>query len=492
MDPRRIPAAVSFCFAAVAAFTPLSAQQSTLTLDDAIRVAFENNPGLQQSLNNERSAATAVRTAYGAFLPSLNASFGTSLQQGGRQVFSGAELGANSDVIQSSYSLGIGYRLSASTFLNPRIQRANRDATDANTRVLEAQLRNEITQLYLSVLQSRERAELQDSLILSAQLQLDLARSRVTTGAGIQLEVQRAEVALSQVQVALNQARTQIEIDKVRLFQSMGVMLPLATNLTSTFQLSDPTFSLESLLATARSENPALLADRSRERVNELGVKRARSEYLPSLSLSTGIGGYTYQYRDADFLVQRGRASAEGQREQCFTQDSIRVGAGLPGIAAQCNLIQFDAAQEARIRDENRQYPFNFTRNPGSINASISLPLFDGFGREQRVHDAQIARDNSHHAARARELAVTADVTTAYLSLMGALRSARLQEQNTGKSRLELQLVLERYRVGSATFVEVSDSRFLFERAESDRINSIYDYHKALAALENAVGRPIR
>jgi hypothetical protein len=32
----------------------------------------------------------------------------------------------------------------------------------------------------------------------------------------------------------------------------------------------------------------------------------------------------------------------------------------------------------------------------------------------------------------------------------------------------------------------------LFERAESERINAIYDYHKAFAALESAVGSPLR
>ena len=29
------------------------------------------------------------------------------------------------------------------------------------------------------------------------------------------------------------------------------------------------------------------------------------------------------------------------------------------------------------------------------------------------------------------------------------------------------------------------------EQAQIDRINSVYDYHKAFAALENAVGRPL-
>ena len=35
-------------------------------------------------------------------------------------------------------------------------------------------------------------------------------------------------------------------------------------------------------------------------------------------------------------------------------------------------------------------------------------------------------------------------------------------------------------------------ARAAYERAETDRINAIYDYHRAYAALENAVGRPLR
>ena len=40
--------------------------------------------------------------------------------------------------------------------------------------------------------------------------------------------------------------------------------------------------------------------------------------------------------------------------------------------------------------------------------------------------------------------------------------------------------------------LDLVESRAAFERAESDRINAIYDYHKAFAALESAVGRPLR
>ena len=75
---------------------------------------------------------------------------------------------------------------------------------------------------------------------------------------------------------------------------------------------------------------------------------------------------------------------------------------------------------------------------------------------------------------------------------MTAVRANEVQQQNAGKAREELRLTEERYRVGAATFVELTESRSNFERAAQDRINAIYDYHQAWAALENAVGRPLR
>lgn len=490
MSPVRLVALAVLVVAAQ--LSRLQAQVPTLTLDEAHRLARLNNPEFQQTLSAERSATASVRTAYGAFLPTVNGFFGTSYQQGGRQVFNGAELGASSDVIQSSYSIGLALRLNAATFLNPRVQKANRSAVETDIDGSMQTLRGTVTQQYLTVLQSLARSQLQDSLIASATLQLQLAQARAAAGAGIALDVQRAEVALGQIQVAQIQARNQVEIDKLRLFQSLGVSLPMETQLITEFALVPPTFQLDSVLAVAREFNPTLRSFRAREDVARIGVSVRKAEYLPSFTLSTGFGGYTYQYQDADFLVQRAQATTASSRASCLTNDSLRVGAGLPSIRTQCESIVFTPDAESGIRQQNRQFPFDFTRNPRSLNASLSVSIFDGFGREQRVQEAQIARQNAQHALRSRETSVNTEVSIAYLSMLANVRSAQLQELNAAKARQELELALERYRVGSANFIEVADSRSQFERAEMDRINSIYDFHKSFAALESAVGRPLR
>jgi outer membrane protein TolC len=50
----------------------------------------------------------------------------------------------------------------------------------------------------------------------------------------------------------------------------------------------------------------------------------------------------------------------------------------------------------------------------------------------------------------------------------------------------------ERYRVGAISIVDLVQARGDFERAETDRITAVYDVQRAFAALENAVGRPLR
>jgi outer membrane protein len=170
----------------------------------------------------------------------------------------------------------------------------------------------------------------------------------------------------------------------------------------------------------------------------------------------------------------------------------VRAALNLPNNLAACSSFALSDAAAAALRRQNDQFPFRFQNSPRSIVASLSLPIFDGFAREQRVQEAQASSADARYNVRARELAIVADVTAAYLTLKTAQQTSSLQEQNSAKAKLELKFAQDRYSNGQATFVDLTEARAAYERAESDRINAIYDYHKAFAALESAVGRPLR
>ena len=483
-------AALAFVPAVSAAQNAMPTPGAPLTLDEAISTARRNNPAYLQIANNRRTADAAVRSARGALLPSADASFGSRYQQGGQQVFNGLSFTNSSDAIQSSYGLNLGYRISTATFVNPKAAMADRDAVEADIIGNSEQLRAAVTQQYLSVLQAQARSALQDTLVTTAETQLELAKAKVAVGSGTSLDIRRAEVALGQAQVALLTARNNVEVEKLRLYQQMGVPQPENVQLTTEFPINPPTLALDALLDMARRQNPAIVALRSRERAASLNVKVAQAAYTPTLQLSTGWGGNSYQYTDGDFLVNQARAGVLGQQAQCFQQDSIRTRVGLP--ASNCGAIQFTDAQAAAIRSKNNQFPFKFQRSPLALSAQLSIPLFDNFNREERVQQAAVNRDDAIYNVKAKDLALTADVTQAYLTLRTQRQTVALQEQNASKAKEELAYAEERYKVGASTFLDVVTSRGTYEQALIDRVNAVYDYHKAFAALENAVGHPLR
>ncbi len=159
-------------------------------------------------------------------------------------------------------------------------------------------------------------------------------------------------------------------------------------------------------------------------------MKREKGEYSPTLSLSTGIGGYTYGFTNSSFPVAQAAAQTDAARTSCIRTEEVRAALNLSNQLAQCNAITFTDAQAAAIRSGNSKFPFDFTKSPRSFSATLSLPLFDGFSREQRLQEAMASRSDARYSVRAKELALTADVTAAYLILVTA-------EKNRGASGTE-------------------------------------------------------
>jgi outer membrane protein len=488
---RSVALATLFAPAVLAAQTPATTGgRPTLTLEEAIALARRNNPTFLQIANNRREADAQVRASDAALLPSAISSFTTEYSQGGTQVFQGSQLGASSSYVASDYSLGLNYDLSGATFLNRSAARATREAVEADITGSTEQLRAVVTQQYLAVLQAEARAAVQDTLVATARAQLELARARTAVGAGTTLDIRRAEVALGQAEVTKLTAANNVDIQKLQLIQQLGVEMPRDVQLVSTFPVQQPAFRLDSLLNLARRTNPNLDASRAREHAASVNVRARRSLYTPTLRVSTGWRGQSFEYRDPNFLVSSTEQDFAGALQDCLGQDSVRSRVGLPQRG--CNGFVFTPAHAEALRQRNNSFPFEFQRAPFGVSATLSLPIFDRWNRELSIQQAVVQRDDARQARRARELQTTSDVTQAYLNLVTAARTVTLQEQVAARAREELSFAEERYRVGASTFLDVTTSRATYEEAQVDRVNAVYEYHRAFAALENAVGRPLR
>lgn len=462
----------------------------SLTLDQAVQTAHRNNPLFRQVENNLRNSESQVRQAYAALLPSSSTNFSARYQQAGTQYFQGVPIPGSADTYQSSYGLGLSYNINGAIAFAPRAARANRDAAEADISSQGESLRSQVTSQYITALQQAAQAALQDTLVQTAEGQLELAQAKLKVGAGTILDVRSAEVALGQAQVNALTAHNQAVVEKLKLFQLMGVPADTTTQLTTTFSVTSPPGSLDSLLALAQHVNPDIEAKKARQFAAQMQVNTAKTEYLPSLSISTGWGGNAFSYASSDYVVNSAIASHASQYASCMAFDSLRVGAGLASTG--CGSPTLSEEQLAAKRASNNGFPFKFNRSPFGVSATISLPIFNNYAREAQIEQAKVQRDNAQYDLRARNLQLTTDVTQAYLTLVTAQKTVELQTQNAQKATEELQFAEESYKVGAKTFLDVTNARAQFEQAQVARVNAIYDYHKAFAALENAVGRPLR
>ncbi|HET7039545.1 MAG TPA: TolC family protein, partial [Gemmatimonadales bacterium] len=306
----------------------------------------------------------------------------------------------------------------------------------------------------------------------------------------------QAEVAKGQADVALLEARQAVIVEKLRLFQQMGVPAPedpTVVTLTDTFPVVEPSWNLGELLRSADADNPDVHALRAQAAAASANESAAKSQWLPTLSFQAGWSGFTQQYTNGTFLLDQARAGAQGQIRQCEYANRAWFNPGAdPADILDCGALGITPQQEAQILAGNDVFPFDFTSQPFSASIQISLPIFTQFSRPLRISQASQQADDAREQMEARRLQVRTDVSQAYYALQTAYQTIGIQQASRVAAQEQLRLATERYRVGSGTFFELLDAQVAAQRADADLINAIYAYHRSVSALEAAVGRPLR
>lgn len=490
---------------------PRATQAVSLSLSDAIEQARRNSPAYRQTLNTAVPAGWAVRNAYGSLLPTFDVSGAMAYAGTGRATFSATTFQQQSPTLSSSYSLSFGWQLSGTRLTAASREKANRRAVDSDIASAGELLRNDITTQYLSALQAVAQTEVARQQVQRNADFLALARARYQVGQATMLDVRQAEVLKGQSDVALLRAQQTENEAKLELFRRMGVSIPAlpeTIELSERFEITEPAFDPAELQRIAKEENPSLRAFRARETAANWGVRAAKSQFLPTISAQASISAYTQQFTNTDVLLSQRLTAAQGAADNCRFQNALigsLPGGGIQGwpnggLIDDCNAFASlspggDALSDSfrqQLLDNNNVFPFSFIRQPFQASVRISLPIFDGFSRNLQVAQARLTRDNLAQDVRARELQVETEVAARQLGVQNAYRAIQVQEQSRAAAREQLRLAQDRYRLGAGSSLEVSDAQNAVTRAEGDYVIAIYEYHRAVAALELAVGRPLR
>lgn len=501
MSTHSLARAAGLSLLALLAAAPVPAQQQpapagpVLTLQQAVARARENNPDMQAQRNDTRATRAAIRNARADFLPSASASAGFGYTASGVQRFGSEVFGERPEYYSSNWNLGLSYDLSGAKLLQPRLARAQHAATESRIAGYEANLVMQVQQQYLTSLQASELAAQAQREVDRTREHERLAQARLEVGSGTPLDVRRAQVERGRAEVTLVQQQNTYETELLRLGELMGTDIPAGTRLESAFELFEPRWTADDLVRMALENNPGLLAARASTGAAQTQVRAARSAYLPSLSFQVGMVGSVYSAGNIDPLVQQQLNGLQGAFASCNENNAVRAAVGLS--TADCS--QLDASDPVVRQNVRRQveagnpsFPFGYERQPLQASMSISLPLFDGLNRERRVEEARVAEADARLAVRAEEQRLVRDVRTGLLNLQTAFRTAQLQRQVAENAAEELRMARERFRLGAANSIEVTDAQTRLAEAERAVIDAVYMYHKSLAALEALAGRSLR
>ena len=494
------------------AATPLRAQSAPalprqLSLPQALELARANSPTYRSVRANAEPAAASVRAAEWARLPTVSASSGLGYTGAGSSTFGGGlTFTQSSPTLSSSYRVSAGWNLSARTLIAPSIQRAQQQATDADIAAAGVALTSDVASQYLAALRAAAVVQVAVQQLARDSQFLALTRARQQGGQATSIDVLTAQTAMASHAIQLLQTQQSATQSRIELIRRLGLPADAGVDaiaLSEPFGLVEPTFDLRTLLNTAHESNPVIRSLQQRERASQLSAKAARSDRLPTFSISTGVSGFTQQSTKEGALISNRILSAQAQEANCAFQNEIleRLTSPIPGaIIADCKAyagldntgraLLPSVAQE--IRDKNSVFPFNFTRQPLSVSIGVSLPIWDGFSTSLHIAQAEASQDQSRESLRGQQLQTDATIQSQLLAVRTAWARKSILDTNRATAAQQLRLAQIRYQNSVGTVLEIADAQNAVTQSEVDYVTAVYDYHLAVVALEAAVGRPLR
>jgi outer membrane protein TolC len=88
---------------------------------------------------------------------------------------------------------------------------------------------------------------------------------------------------------------------------------------------------------------------------------------------------------------------------------------------------------------------------------TLGVNIFDGFNQRRSLHNSEIDKMNTELQYRQIEQGIKADLITIYSGYSNNLRLIKLEEQNLQTAAENLEIALERYKLGSLSGIDLRE-----------------------------------
>jgi outer membrane protein len=456
-------------------FYLIQAQQGSFTLEQAIEQAWQNNLQLQQQRLSVDLAEQNLLQSRASLYPNLNASASHSYNFG-RTVDPFTNDFATESVQSNNFNISSGVNLFSGFQVQNTIKQ-NRYELEAGKFDLERSYNDvalNVAAAYLQILFSLELVENAKNQLEITTLQVDRTNKLVEAGTlprGSLLTIQ-AQQATEELQVV--NAQNQLDLAYLSLSQIMfftdehdlSIVIPQIDIEPS----EESSYSPLQVYNVAVQEQPQIKSADVRILSAERGLAVAKGGRSPSLSMR---GSYGTGYSGASFEVI-----------DMVMGDPTLI--GLTGSGEEVFGPSFTPT--TRVKPFSNQLNDNLN---SSLGFFLSIPIFNNYQVKTGIGRSQIQLDNARLQSQIVREQLFQTIQQAHADATAALKRYTATEKNVTALQEAFRYTEQRFNVGMINTLEYNDTKNRLTAAESELLQSKYEYVFRMKVLDFYLGEPL-
>ncbi len=381
--------------------------QTVYNLKDCIRIGLEKNFSILVARNDESISDNNHTLGNAGYLPSLDLSGSFSgVSNNTTQNLSDGSQNKSSIALNTTATAGLnldwtifnGFNVSTTYKKLGELKQIGA----LNTQLTVENLVTDIVLGYYAYIQQVEMLKNLEYAVTLSKERLRIDQDRYLLGSSSKLQVLQSRVYLNADSSNLSKQFEIVKAAQVRLNELM-VMDDLGKEFISQDSSVDvnPDLLYEKLLDETLADNTSLNLARRNKTLSEYDHKIVASRSYPYLNLSTGYDYYLLNYSDGAYKNQ--------------------------------------------------------TISGMNYGLTFGVNIFDGLNQRRNLRNSQIAIENKELQYKEAEQGIKADLITIYNGYSNNLRLIRLEEQNLQTAGENLEIALERYKLGSLSGIDLRE-----------------------------------
>jgi outer membrane protein len=435
---------------------------TTIGFNEAIRIALDQNTQLRRASGRVDAANATIWAERMDFTPRVDVS--TTARRSFGQTFSqeqGGLVNETTDFLTGNVSASLTLFDGFGNIASLKQAGAEGESSTLSLGRTRQEVVFQVMDRYITLIENREVLRVQREQLDALEQQLEQTREFVDAGSQPVSALYEQQANVAEQETSVLQAERDVQLARTRLIQTLQLD-PAGTFDFATPSLADDSlraeeYRLPALMDRATQRRLDLKAAQADVRAAEQGVRVAKSSYYPSVSIGASYGtDWTSRTPDQQVVFPSER------QVNLLTQEGITVPERIPTGDPQITQLGFLDKLD--------------NRRGGSFSVSLSIPVFQGLRRNAQVEQAQVQAQNARYDLQDQRQQVALEVRQAYLDYQNASQQLESSQRRLRYARQNRQAVQERYNLGAASIVELSQANRTFVQAASQRVRARYNF----------------